>query len=53
MAEKNAFIQRLVDLRLKKGVSARDMSLSLGQCSGAVRYHKKLCRIDSRPAMPN
>ena len=36
MAEKNAFIQRLVDLRLKKGVSARDMSLSLGQSAGYI-----------------
>lgn len=29
--EKEEFIDRLVDLRMKKGVSARDMSLSLGQ----------------------
>ena len=36
MAEKNEFIQRLVDLRLKKGVSARDMSLSLGQSAGYI-----------------
>ena len=36
MAEQNEFIQRLVDLRLKKGVSARDMSLSLGQSAGYI-----------------
>lgn len=29
--EKEEFIKRLVDLRMQKGVSARDMSLSLGQ----------------------
>ena len=29
--EKEDFIKRLVQLRLNKGVSARDMSLSLGQ----------------------
>ncbi len=29
--EKQAFIDRLVELRMNKGVSARDMSLSIGQ----------------------
>lgn len=29
--DKEQFIERLVALRMKKGVSARDMSLSLGQ----------------------
>lgn len=29
--EKEEFIKRLVNLRMNKGVSARDMSLSLGQ----------------------
>jgi transcriptional regulator with XRE-family HTH domain len=29
--EKEEFIKRLVELRMQKGVSARDMSLSLGQ----------------------
>ena len=28
---KNMFIKRLVELRMQKGVSARDMSLTLGQ----------------------
>ena len=28
--EKEAFIRRLVELRMNKGASARDMSLSLG-----------------------
>ncbi len=29
--DKSSFIKRLVELRMNKGVSARDMSLSLGQ----------------------
>ena len=29
--DKNMFIKRLVELRMQKGVSARDMSLTLGQ----------------------
>ena len=29
--EQSEFIKRLVELRMNKGVSARDMSLSLGQ----------------------
>ena len=28
--EREEFIKRLVELRMKKGVSARDMSLSIG-----------------------
>ncbi len=32
------FAQRLSQLRLKKGVSARDMSLSLGQNSGYINH---------------
>ena len=34
--EKEAFIKRLVELRMSKGVSARDMSLSLGQSAGYI-----------------
>lgn len=34
--EKQVFIDRLVELRMKKGVSARDMSLSLGQSAGYI-----------------
>jgi len=34
--EKDNFINRLVELRLNKGVSARDMSLSLGQSAGYI-----------------
>lgn len=34
--EKEEFIRRLVELRMKKGVSARDMSLSLGQSPGYI-----------------
>lgn len=34
--EKEEFIQRLVQFRLQKGVSARDMSLSIGQSAGYI-----------------
>ncbi len=34
--DKEQFIARLVELRLLKGVSARDMSLSLGQSAGYI-----------------
>lgn len=36
MMEKGDFIKRLVDLRVAKGVSARDMSLSIGQSAGYI-----------------
>lgn len=36
MFEKADFIKRLVDLRMAKGVSARDMSLSIGQSAGYI-----------------
>lgn len=34
--EKEDFIRRLVSLRMNKGVSARDMSLSIGQSAGYI-----------------
>ena len=34
--EKADFIKRLVELRVSKGASARDMSLSLGQSEGYI-----------------
>lgn len=34
--DKEHFIKRLVELRQNKGVSARDMSLSLGQSAGYI-----------------
>ena len=34
--EQQVFIDRLVKLRMNKGVSARDMSLSLGQSEGYI-----------------
>jgi len=34
--EKEDFIKRLVELRMSKGVSARDMSLSIGQGSSYI-----------------
>ena len=36
MMEKEKFIKRLVDLRIAKGVSARDMSLAIGQSAGYI-----------------
>ena len=33
---KEEFIKRLVELRMNKGVSARDMSLSIGQSAGYI-----------------
>lgn len=34
--DKESFSKRLVELRMKKGVSARDMSLSIGQSAGYI-----------------
>ena len=34
--EQSDFIKRLVELRMSKGVSARDMSLSIGQSSSYI-----------------
>jgi len=34
--EKEAFSKRIADLRIAKGVSARDMSLSIGQSPGYI-----------------
>lgn len=34
--EQEEFINRLVELRMNKGVSARDMSLSIGQSAGYI-----------------
>lgn len=34
--EKADFIKRLVELRINKGTSARDMSLSIGQSAGYI-----------------
>lgn len=41
------FIKRLIELRMKKGVSARDMSLSIGQC---VNY---INSIESGKSLPS
>ena len=34
--EPKMFMQRLTELRMQKGVSARDMSLSIGQSAGYI-----------------
>ena len=36
MIEKTDFAKRLTELRMNKGVSARDMSLSIGQSPGYI-----------------
>ena len=36
--DKKLFIERLIQLRLNKGVSARDMSLSLGQSPNYINH---------------
>ena len=41
------FYQRLAQLRLQKGVSARDMSLSLGQSESYIN------KIENRKAFPS
>lgn len=46
MYEKD-FSKRLSELRIQKGVSARDMSLSLGQNSGYINH------IENKQALPS
>ena len=41
------FVKRLISLRMQKGVSARDMSLSLGQSDGYIN------KIENRKALPS
>lgn len=36
MMDKSEFAERLTTLRMQKGVSARDMSLSIGQSAGYI-----------------
>lgn len=41
------FYDRLIQLRLQKGVSARDMSLSLGQSSGYIN------KVENKQILPS
>ena len=41
------FYQRLIELRTKKGVSARDMSLSIGQNAGYING------LENRKGLPS
>lgn len=41
------FVKRLIELRQQKNVSARDMSLSLGQSDGYIN------KIENRKSMPS
>ena len=43
----NFFYQRLTELRTQKGVSARDMSLSLGQSESYIN------KIENKKALPS
>ena len=45
--EREEFVKRLVQLRMNKGVSARDMSLSMGQNPGYIN------NIESGKALPS
>ena len=45
--EKEQFSKRLVELRMNKGVSARDMSLSIGQNAGYIN------NIETGKALPS
>ena len=45
--EKELFIKRLIDLRMNKGVSARDMSLSIGQSQSYIN------NIENGKALPS
>ena len=45
--QEKMFCERLSELRLKQGVSARDMSLSLGQSESYIN------RIESRKMLPS
>ena len=46
--EREEFVKRLVQLRMNKGVSARDMSLSIGQ---SANYINGIENGDSYPSM--
>lgn len=48
MYEEEKFAKRLTELRMQKGVSARDMSLSIGQCEA---YINKIENGKSLPSM--
>ena len=44
---KNKFVERLIELRNQKGISARDMSISLGQSESYIN------KIENKRAMPS
>ena len=48
MFEEEKFVKRLTELRQRKGVSAREMSLALGQCNA---YINKIENGKSLPSM--
>jgi len=47
MYDKESFSERLAALRMKKGVSARDMSLSIGQSANYIN------KIENKKAFPS
>lgn len=49
----NIFCRRLSELRIQKGVSARDMSLSLGQNSGYINHIENQQTLPSLPVFFN
>ena len=48
--EKEEFTRRLTQLRVQKGVSARDMSLSIGQSAGYINNIENVVNLPSMTA---
>ena len=47
MFEEEKFVKRLTELRQRKGVSAREMSLAIGQCNAYIN------KIENGKALPS
>lgn len=47
MFEEEKFVKRLTELRQQKGVSAREMSLAIGQCNAYIN------KIENGKALPS
>lgn len=47
LTEESKLVKRLIELRLKQGVSARDMSLSLGQSESYIN------KIENNKSLPS
>ncbi len=47
MTDEEKFVKRLIDLRIQKNVSAREMSYSIGQCDSYIN------KIETHKALPS